>query len=418
MHRDAVTFLLDHPVQVGHWCGFTRLTAPLHTPWIQSMILGHGDQTLLAHRNSYKTTCLTLAIALRMILYPRQNIMFFRKTEDDVVEVIRQVRTLLTSDAMRILSGRIWGEPVLPLRGDMRQITTTAYLAARGAPQLLGMGIGSSLTGKHADILFTDDIVNLQDRISPAERQRTRDVYMELQNIRIPGGRVMNTGTPWHREDAIRLMPTPIRHDVYTTGLINPGQIQQLKAGMSPSLFAANYELRHTPAEDALFPHLPPQGEDPALLLDGIAHLDGAYGGEDCCALTLGKLHKDTLVLLGKLRPGHVDQHLDDWLALCDACRCAPLYVETNGDKGYLAREIRRRGTAVRQYAERMNKGVKIATYLRGWWGKIAFATGTDEAYIQQILDYTEHARHDDAPDSAACLCRIIERRMRAQAGD
>lgn len=35
------------------------------------------------------------------------------------------------------------------------------------------------------------------------------------------------------------------------------------------------------------------------------------------------------------------------------------------------------------------------------------FVEGTDSDYINQILDYTENADHDDAPDSAACICRI-----------
>ena len=33
--------------------------------------------------------------------------------------------------------------------------------------------------------------------------------------------------------------------------------------------------------------------------------------------------------------------------------------------------------------------------------------------YIDQILDYTENAEHDDAPDSAACVCRILEKGYR-----
>ena len=69
------------------------------------------------------------------------------------------------------------------------------------------------------------------------------------------------------------------------------------------------------------------------------------------------------------------------------------------------------RGASVRPYPESMNKHVKIATLLRKWWGKISFVTGTDRAYIDQILDYTESAAHDDAPDSAACLIRALERR-------
>ena len=57
-----------------------------------------------------------------------------------------------------------------------------------------------------------------------------------------------------------------------------------------------------------------------------------------------------------------------------------------------------------------MNKFMKICTYLKRWWPKIVFLEGTDPEYIDQILDYTEHAEHDDAPDSAACVCRILDK--------
>lgn len=41
-------------------------------------------------------------------------------------------------------------------------------MSPRGTSQLLGVGTSGSLTGKHYDYIFTDDIVNLKDRISPA----------------------------------------------------------------------------------------------------------------------------------------------------------------------------------------------------------------------------------------------------------
>ena len=39
----------------------------------------------------------------------------------------------------------------------------------------------------------------------------------------------------------------------------------------------------------------------------------------------------------------------------------------------------------------------------------IVFVRGTDAEYINQILDYTEQAEHDDAPDSAASVCRRLD---------
>ena len=65
----------------------------------------------------------------------------------------------------------------------------------------------------------------------------------------------------------------------------------------------------------------------------------------------------------------------------------------------------------VKPYAEGMNKHVKIATHLHRWWPNVVFVRGTDRAYIDQILDYTADSAHDDAPDSAACIARLIRQK-------
>ena len=63
-------------------------------------------------------------------------------------------------------------------------------------------------------------------------------------------------------------------------------------------------------------------------------------------------------------------------------------------------------------YQEHQNKYLKISTLLRKWWGNVVFLSGTDPEYIAQIMDYTEEAEHDDAPDSAACICRVLDRKV------
>lgn len=412
MDRAALELLVNHPARVGRWCGQKLLTDELHGPWMRRMIAGQGDMTLLSHRGSYKTTCLAVSMAILLATQPTKNLLFLRKTDDDVTEIIRLVKRLIQSDAMRELTARLYGTPVEIVRGDMYSLSTDCYAAPRGAPQLLGQGIGGSLTGKHADIVITDDIVNLQDRLSAQERQRTRGVYQELQNIRNPGGRIINTGTPWHPEDAVALMPAPERWDCYSTGLLTPGQIEKLRQVMTPSLFAANYELKHIAREDALLTTPPRFTDDESLLRDGIAHIDAAYGGGDFTALTCGKSVGGGMVLYGRLWHGHVDRVIDEILAECDRLLCGPIHVETNGDKGYLARELRLRGAMVRPYFERLPKAVKISAYLRKWWPEVVFLQGTDRAYVDQVMAYTDHAPHDDAPDSAACMMRILEHSM------
>lgn len=410
MDQAALDLLVRQPALVARLCGSDKLTDTLHGAWIRQMLTGQGDMTLLAHRGSYKTTCLCYAIAFTLCLQPRKNIIFLRKTDGDVIEVIRQVRQILQHDAMKLLTDRIWGHPVEMVRADQFSLTTTCYAAPRGAAQLLGQGIRGSLTGKHADLIVTDDIVNLQDRLSPVEREYTRGVYRELQNIRIPGGRIINTGTPWHREDAISLMPSPERWDWRRTGLLNDAQVEKLRRSMPPPLFAANYELRHLSEDGALFSGVPCWTEDAALLHGGFAHLDASYGGKDFTALTCGRIADGKAYLYGQLWRGHVDTHLDEILDACRRLQCQPIHVETNGDKGYLARAIREKRFPVRAYQEHANKHHKISTILHRWWRDVVFLAGTDAAYIEQITDYHEHAAHDDAPDSAACLLRLLGR--------
>ena len=407
--RAAAAFLLRHPAKFGNLLGYTKLTA-LHNAWIAEMLLGAGDMTLQAHRGSYKTTAVGVALTIQLMLRGGETCMFIRKTDDDVKEVIRQVAKNLRHPAAQGVYQTLTGRPLM-VKAKTAEILTSAYTGVSGAPQLLGIGTQSSITGKHADRIFTDDIVNLQDRKSRAERERVKDFYHELHNVLNPGGRIVNTGTPWHKEDAFTRMPPPWRFDCNHTGLMTEGQIEALRRQMPPSLFAANYELRHIAAEGALFTAPPAFADDPELLRDGVAHLDAAYGGEDYTALTCGRRRGDALYLYGRLWHAHADTVLDAAIADCARLHCAPIHCEDNGDKGYLAREIAARGYRAGRYHENENKYVKISTYLRKWWSNIVWLRGTDPDYIAQIMDYTEDAHHDDAPDSAACVCRYLDRR-------
>ena len=407
----AYRFLTEHPAEFGQMLGYTDLRPDLHGLWMREMIFSKQDMTLQSHRGSYKTTCLGIVLAIMIMLRGDQNIIFLRKTDTDITEVIKQVHRILTHEVTQALYKALTGAPLLIVKSTNSEITTSAYTAPRGAAQLLGIGIGGSITGKHADLIVTDDIVNLSDRLSHAERERTKSAYQELLNVCNRGGRFINTGTPWHKEDAFTIMPPPKVYDCYTTGLIAPTKLEALKRSMAPSLFAANYELKHIAAEDALFAGYPTMTSDESRIRDGIAHIDAAYGGEDFTALTCAKRDGDTLYLYGRLWRGHVDTVMDAIISACDGLMCDPIYCETNGDKGYLGRELRRRGAEVHMYQEKQNKYAKISTFLRKWWGNIVFLDGTDRAYIDQIMDYTETAAHDDAPDSAACVCRILDRR-------
>lgn len=413
MNEKLLKLIKYKPVKIANLLGFTDM-GDLHNKWIDEMIFSNGDITILGHRGSYKTSSISIALAISMIIYPNKNIIFMRKTDDDVIEVITQISNILKTPLFKHIVQQIYDIDLKLTKDTSYQVDTVLNTSTKGAVQLMGLGTSGSLTGKHADIIFTDDIVNLKDRISKAERERIKTVYMELQNVRNRGGRIVNTGTPWHKDDAISIMPNVERYDCYSTGLIDTDKLNELRQVMTPSLFAANYELKHIADEDAMFTS--PQffkdevfkDEEKSLLNDGVCHIDASYGGADGTAFTIIKQDGDKFYVLGKRYQKHVDKCLTDIYRLHAQYKIGTIYCERNADKGYLEKEMRNDGMLVQGYAEHTNKYVKIATYLLKNWKNIYFHEDTDPEYLNEILDYTENAAHDDSPDSLASIIREL----------
>lgn len=407
----AIKFLLENPVGYGHLLGFDLLT-DIHNGWLIRMIQGTQDDTLQAHRGSYKTTCVSIALAELMILQPGKRIAFIRKTDDDVKEIIKQVKNILVSPVTAVLSGAIWEDDIFLIEDNSVALTTNLMGDIKGTSQLTGFGTKSSVTGKHYDIIFTDDIVNKEDRASRAERERTKAFYQEAYNLRNRenGCRIFNSGTPWHPDDAFSLMPPPTKFDCYQTGLMTAEQVEDARIHMTKSLFSANYLLKHIADEDVMFTE-PVKNADPALVEQGICHVDAAYGGDDYTAFTIMRRHDGKYYIFGKMWQKSVSDVMDDICRFRAAFNAGKISLETNGDKGFLAKDFKRRGERVNPYHEDMNKYIKISTYLKAIWTDVEFVAGTDEEYISQICDYNEKAEHDDAPDSCASLARLLWRK-------
>lgn len=399
--------LRNHPAGFLKLIGFDRLTE-LHDEWMIDMIYGVDDETLQSHRGSYKTTCVSGSLALITLLMPGVKTMFNRKTDEDVKEVIRQVKMILTNEKTQYISKILYGTPVKIISSDATSLTTNYSVNdPRGTQQLLGMGTKGSITGKHFDRIFTDDIVNVQDRISRAERERTKMFYQELQNIKNRGGRIFNTGTPWHEDDAFKIMPEPKVYDCYSTGLISTEDLESIKSKMTASLFAANYEMRHIASDDVIFKN-PVTGADASLAEQGEAHIDASYGGSDYTAFTICRKKDGKYYVFGKLWSKHVDDCESEIIAYRQKFNAGLISCEDNADKGYLKKQLRARGEMVHGYHETMNKFIKITSYLKSEWANVVFVDGTDDEYIKMICDYNIDADHDDAPDSLASIIRKL----------
>lgn len=408
---EIIKLLVNDPYLVAKAVGFKDFHEWPHNDWLKKILFADNTVTTIqAHRGSYKTTALSVAVALFMVMYPTKTIFLVRKTEGDVATFVSQVKNILGNQVLREMAKALYGIDLRFSKSSMLSLDTNLNSGVKGAYQFDTVSLSGSLTGKHADWVITDDIVTLRDRISRAEREHTKEMYMELQNVVNRGGRITNLGTPWHKEDAFQLMGEIDRYSIYDTGMIDHEQENRLRQSMSPSLFAANYELKHIADEEAMFDAPRFYEGDSADIYDGTSHIDAAYGGSDYTAFTIAKrIDDEKIIVFGKLWPKHVDDCLGEIEAFHKAFRAGTVYTEKNADKGYLLKELMRRGIPAGNYSETMNKFIKISTHLRSNWARVYFLRETDPEYIQQILDYTENAEHDDAPDSLACIMRRLE---------
>lgn len=402
----TIQAIIDEPILFAHMLGYDKLT-PLHNRWIRKLMFSKEDYTLQAHRESYKTSCVVVAITLLMIILPDEPMLLLRKDQDSVSEITRAVKRNLEHPASQILVQTIHGRPIQFDKASTTELHTNLSTSKKES-QLLGDGIRSfSITGKHFQRIFTDDIVTLKDRLSRSERLITDSVYQELQNVKMSGGTIVNTGTPWHKDDTFRLMPKPERWTVYDTGLMPDSEILHRRKNMTASLFSANYELKHIADSESMF-RSPKYAPFPDR--DSFAHIDCAYGGGDTIALTAVVIVDGNIHATGKVFTGHVQDYYEQIRAFLMKHKAGTLYNETNSDKGYFAKEFRRYWPAIKTYHENMNKHLKISTYLKRDWEDIYFDNDTDNEYINQIVDYQEGGEPDDAPDSLASLLREMGR--------
>ena len=184
---------------------------------------------------------------------------------------------------------------------------------------------------------------------------------------------------------------------------------------MSPSLFAANYDLKHIASEHIIFINPVVGAPFEKILNPQVTHIDAAYGGEDFTALTFCRKSEGKYYIYGRLWHKSVDECIDEIIAERKRLLAGKIWCEKNADKGYLAKALNEKGERTITYHEDMNKYMKIVTILKPDWRNVVFVEGTDQEYIDQICDYYEMAEHDDAPDSAACCIRILHPQKNAE---
>jgi len=351
-----------------------------------------------------------------LLFNPDTTIALARKTHVEACDTLGAIHKIFDNQNIRDLFTMAHGKPPSYTQDRAVRMAFDFKTSVTKEGSIDVYGVSSSMTGTHYDKIILDDVVTLKDRLSRAIREQTKEFMREtITNIIKPDGQVIHTGTPWHKEDAWSISPQPIqKYSYHVTGILTPEQIADKKSRTTPSLWAANYELEHQADDRALFQN-PRFGSWQNSPMKAVAHLDAAFGGDHFSGFTIARridsFAKD-IQMRGWAWGGHIKHHYIEIVHACRDHKADILYIETNADKGFVAEAIREVARAmgydltVKEYSERTNKGVKIATILSHYWPEIIWDSETHDEYMGQIVDWQEGAEPDDAPDSAASLLR------------
>jgi hypothetical protein len=405
------------PHRLGRLIGKDKLT-PLHSEWILYCWNSNEPKALQAFRGGYKTTAISvIGSVVWLLFHPNDRIAIIRKNYQAAAGIVKAISEAMDNPEVKALFKTAYG--ITPQATTAREGSLTYSFKDTVTPEgnITALGIDSGITGLHFDKIICDDIITIKDRISRAERERTVEMVREIAaNIIEPGKGSAWIGTPWHRDDAwkvIRGFCDIAKYPLSKYNFIGEAEVEKKRITTTPFLYQANYELSLSDDKTALF-------SEPVYSLGwdysvrgAMAHIDAAYDGDHYCAFTvaapLPKKDGETFTryqIIGFTYPGNIKNWLDEIVRFCRKYRADAIHIENNADKGYTADRLKEKGLRVYSYVERMNKHMKISTHLFEVWRFLEWDPGTDEEYLNQIIDYREKSEPDDAPDSAASLFR------------
>jgi len=403
--------LIDYPHLLGNRLGYDRLQ-PIHGEWIRKVFGVRGDQNLQAHRGSYKTTALTIVGLIWWLIFnPEDRILLSRKNFKASCNTIEEIGDNFRKPVIREVFEKVWGIENFKLRTNRKdRIVLPTKTRASKEGNIDAAGVDTSVTGLHYERLWNDDVITIEDKTSPAEREDTIRYLEEQKNLRNPGGAINMVGTPWHKLDAWSTTGDPLKYPLGDPRVNIPGftkeYIDELKRGLTAATFASQYLLELIAEEDRIFPD-PIYGDWPEAL-EPIAFLDPAFGGANCTALAMGGEYRGQLYARGWVWPMDVTTLYTKIVTLLERYKNGTLHVETNADKGACARDLSKLYPAIEEVNETTNKHVRIVAYARQHFLKLLFAKDTQPEFINQIVDYEEKKEPDDAPDALAGLIRAI----------
>lgn len=146
-----------------------------------------------------------------------------------------------------------------------------------------------------------------------------------------------------------------------------------------------------------------------------VGYYDPAFTEDsgDYSALTIGYESGGKIYIIrGEVWRKQWDASRETIANLCRSLGVSLLGFEKNGAQIVAAKNLPT-DINVRLVNNHKNKHVRIQTYAKDNWHKIIFHSSISEAYLRQLISYSDIDKvHDDAPDSLAGLVELLTNRV------
>lgn len=216
-----------------------------------------GRSLLLAAQRHGKSTFNFKQCLYRIAKHPNIAIIWVGKTADLARKIVGVVRQYLENDphfASVLLPPDTSFRPP-PRRGipwTNDEFTVSTRTEIRKSPTMLGIGIGGSILGRDADLIFIDDPIDRAMCLSPTQRSSVEEWFFTDFNSRIEEHTgVVYIGSRQHKDD----LP----------GAIIDNNAARITAGHEPDWDVMVYRAHDPGCETPLEDHLPfdPDSTDP-----------------------------------------------------------------------------------------------------------------------------------------------------------
>lgn len=164
-----------------------------------------SHQLTLLPRDHMKSGLLAYRLAWEITRDPTIRILLISSTALLATKQLKFIKDILTSKIYR----RYWPEMVEAQEGKREKWTETEIAVDHPArsieavrdPTVIAVGLTTSTTGLHADIVAADDIVVNDNAYTEDGREKVRTQFSFVNSILATDGRIMAVGTRYHPKD-------------------------------------------------------------------------------------------------------------------------------------------------------------------------------------------------------------------------